>query len=118
MMSHVIVNVPELSGGVIAAGFISSVVVVLLLVLLSAYIGIKCYKNRNQWGVLIFDKFAYTILYFRVQFMQMITEYCKKTFTSTIRKESPLGNSDDSLFEVFGETNEDCSVRYHRETAV
>ena len=50
--------------------------------------------------------------------MQMITEYCKKTFTSTIRKESPLGNSDDSLFEVFGETNEDCSVRYHRETAV
>ena len=41
-------NIPELSGGVIVAGCISSVAAFLLLVLLSVYVGIKCYKNRNQ----------------------------------------------------------------------
>jgi len=51
----------------------------------------------------------------------MIAEYCKKIFTSTnisIRKERPLENSDDSLFEVFSETNEGCSVHCCRETTV
>lgn len=44
------VNIPDVNNGVIASCVLA---VVLLLVLLSVYIGIKCYKSykkKNEWG--------------------------------------------------------------------
>ena len=47
----------------------------------------------------------------KVRISQPFTAY-------SMRKETPLGSSNDSLFEVFGETNEECTVCCRRETPI
>ena len=45
---HAQVNIPELSDGVVGGITSAVLATVLIILLLSVYIAINCYKNRNQ----------------------------------------------------------------------